>query len=117
MTVIQGTGEPGADDPRILIRAQGSWNNSQPLILVDGVERRMNDIDVNEIESISVLKDASAAIYGARAGNGVILITTKRGNSSQPSVRTTGTIHCNNRLRCLNLFLRPNTPRCSPKES
>lgn len=85
VTVIQGTGEPGADDPRILIRAQGSWNNSQPLILVDGVERRMNDIDVNEIETISVLKDASAtAVFGVKGAEGVILITTKRGVTGKP---------------------------------
>ena len=85
VTVIQGTGEPGADDPRILIRAQGTWNNSNPLILVDGVERRMNDIDMNEIESISVLKDASAtAVFGVKGAEGVILITTKRGKVGKP---------------------------------
>lgn len=85
VTVIQGTGEPGADDPRILIRAQGSWNNSNPLILVDGVERRMNDIDMNEIESVSVLKDASAtAVFGVKGAEGVILITTKRGKVGRP---------------------------------
>lgn len=85
VTVIQGTGEPGADDPRILIRAQGTWNNSNPLILVDGVERRMNDIDMNEIESISVLKDASAtAVFGVKGAEGVILITTKRGQIGKP---------------------------------
>lgn len=85
VTVIQGTGEPGADDPRILIRAQGTWNNSNPLILVDGVERRMNDIDMNEIESISVLKDASAtAVFGVKGAEGVILITTKRGKVGTP---------------------------------
>ncbi len=85
VTVISGSGEPGADDPRILIRAQSSWNTSQPLILVDGVERRMNDIDVNEIESISVLKDASAtAVFGIKGAEGVILITTKRGVSGKP---------------------------------
>jgi TonB-linked SusC/RagA family outer membrane protein len=85
VTVIQGTGEPGADDPRILIRAQGTWNNSNPLILVDGVERRMNDIDMSEIESISVLKDASAtAVFGVKGAEGVILITTKRGKTGKP---------------------------------
>lgn len=85
VTVIQGTGEPGADDPQILIRAQGTWNNSNPLILVDGVERRMNDIDMNEIESISVLKDASAtAVFGVKGAEGVILITTKRGKIGAP---------------------------------
>jgi len=85
VTTIQSTGEPGADDPRILIRAQGTWNNSQPLILVDGVERKMNDIDISEVENISVLKDASAtAVFGVKGSEGVILITTKRGQIGKP---------------------------------
>lgn len=85
VTVIQGTGEPGGDDPRILIRGQGTWNNSSPLILVDGVERRMNDIDMASVESISVLKDASAtAVYGVKGAEGVIMITTKRGKTGKP---------------------------------
>jgi TonB-dependent SusC/RagA subfamily outer membrane receptor len=67
-------------ETEILIRGKGTWNNASPLILVDGVEREMNDIDINEVESISVLKDASAtAVFGVKGGNGVILITTKRG--------------------------------------
>ena len=85
VTTISSTGEPGNDDPRILIRAQGTWNNSQPLILVDGVERKMNDIDISEVESISVLKDASAtAVFGVKGSEGVILITTKRGQIGKP---------------------------------
>lgn len=64
----------------ILIRGKTTWNNSSPLILVDGVERQMNDIDISEVENISVLKDASAtAVFGVKGGNGVILVTTKRG--------------------------------------
>lgn len=71
----QTSGEPGSDGTSINIRGFGS-----PLIIVDGIERNFHDINAEEIESMSVLKDAAAAIYGARAGNGVILITTKRGS-------------------------------------
>lgn len=74
------SGMPGAEDPQIVIRSVSSWNNSSPLILVDGVERPMKDVDISSVESISVLKDASAtAVYGVKGANGVILITTKRG--------------------------------------
>ena len=71
------TGMPGEEDPEIVIRGASSWNNSSPLILVDGIERPMSGIDVNSVESVSVLKDASAtAVYGVKGANGVILITT-----------------------------------------
>ena len=74
------TGMPGAEDPRIVIRGVSSWNSSDPLVLVDGIERPMSAVDISSIESISVLKDASAtAVYGVKGANGVILITTKRG--------------------------------------
>jgi len=87
VTAIQVSGEPGMEDPRILIRAQGSWNNSSPLILVDGVERSMSDINLSEVESVSVLKDASAtAVFGVKGAEGVILITTKRGMVSKPKL-------------------------------
>ena len=79
--VQQTQGAPGADAPQISIRGFGS-----PLVLVDGVRVSFNRMDPNEIESISVLKDAAAAIYGARAGNGVVLITTKRGKTGEPSI-------------------------------
>ncbi len=82
VTVRQGSGQPGADGGAINIRGNGSINlNSQPLIIVDGVEGvSLNDIDPNIIESISILKDAaSTAVYGVRATNGVILVKTKRG--------------------------------------
>ncbi|MEX2371051.1 MAG: TonB-dependent receptor [Bacteroidales bacterium] len=91
VVTIQNTGEPGADDAQIFIRGQTTWNNSQPLILVDGVERAMNNIDPREVESISVLKDASAtAVYGVKGANGVILITTKRGASGKPTLNISG---------------------------
>jgi TonB-linked SusC/RagA family outer membrane protein len=77
---IQQTGEPGADQAEIIVRGLSSWNSSAPLVLVDGVERDFKDLDPNEINSISVLKDASAtAVFGARGANGVIIVTTKRG--------------------------------------
>lgn len=87
VTVIQNSGEPGGDDPKIFIRGMGTWNNAQPLILVDGIERRMNEVDVNEVESVSVLKDASAtAVFGVKGAEGVILITTKRGQLGKPQI-------------------------------
>lgn len=81
LTAIQSSGQPGADNASIKIRGLGSLNSAtSPLVLIDGVEGDMNRIDLNAIESITVLKDAaSASIYGSRASNGVILITTKRG--------------------------------------
>lgn len=78
------TGKPGDEDPRITIRGVTSWNSSDPLILVDGVERPMASVDINSVASISVLKDASAtAVFGVRGANGVILITTKRGEEGK----------------------------------
>lgn len=73
------SGEPGADDATILIRGKGTLGNTSPLIVVDGIaDRSFSRLNSEDVESISVLKDASAAIYGARAANGVILVTTKR---------------------------------------
>jgi len=87
VVTISTTGRPGDEDPRIVIRASGSWNNTDPLVLVDGIERPMNTIDINSVESISVLKDASAtAVFGVRGANGVILITTKRGQEGKASI-------------------------------
>lgn len=82
------SGIPGAEDPQIIIRTQSSWNNSEPLVLVDGIEREMSSVDISSVESISVLKDASAtAVYGVKGANGVILITTKRGKEGKASVQ------------------------------
>ena len=82
---VSTTGMPGEESPEIYIRGQGTWNGGgQPLILVDGIERGMNDININDIEKLSVLKDASAtAVFGVKGANGVILITTKRGQKGK----------------------------------
>ena len=83
----QAIGEPGYDQAQIYIRGFGTWTNRNPLVLVDGIERDMNTINTEEVESISVLKDASAtAVYGVRGANGVILITTKKGNIGKPKI-------------------------------
>ena len=86
VTAIQGNGTPGEDNVRIFIRGRSSWNgNGTPLVLVDGVKRSMTDIDMNDVENISVLKDASAtAVFGVEGANGVIIITTKRGKIGKP---------------------------------
>ena len=90
VSAVQPSGMPGADDPVIRIRGVGSLNSADPLVLVDGVERPFSQLDPNEIESISVLKDASAtAVFGVRGANGVILVTTKRGTVGKASVTAT----------------------------
>lgn len=87
VTVTQNSGKPGSDGGTIRIRGIGTLGDSNPLVLVDGIPANINDIDVNEIENISILKDAaSASIYGSRAANGVILITTKRAKEGEFSV-------------------------------
>ena len=79
VTALSASGKPGGDGASFQIRGKGTLNNSDPYILVDGIETgTIDQIDPNDIESISILKDAaSAAIYGSKAANGVILITTK----------------------------------------
>jgi TonB-linked SusC/RagA family outer membrane protein len=89
---IQQDAEPGSDNANLFVRGLSSWNGSAPLVLVDGVERDFTNIDPNEIESISVLKDASAtAVFGAKGANGVIVVTTKRGLLGKPKMDFTGT--------------------------
>ncbi len=87
VTVTQRSGKPGGDGGTIRIRGNTTIGNNDPLVLIDGVESSINAIDPESIESISVLKDAaSSAIYGNRAANGVILITTKRAESGKAFV-------------------------------
>lgn len=87
VTVTQRSGKPGADGGEIRIRGIGTLGNANPLVLIDGIEGSMNNIDPNVVENISILKDAaSASIYGSRAANGVILVTTKRGNSEKVAI-------------------------------
>jgi len=84
---IQQSGQPGSDGSEIIIRGLSSWNGSQPLVLVDGVERDFSNLDPNEINTVSVLKDASAtAVFGAKGANGVIIVTTKRGILGKPKL-------------------------------
>ena len=87
----QTSGAPGADDASIYIRGRATFaGDAQPLILVDGIERSFSQIAPDDIETISVLKDASAtAVYGVRGANGVMLITTKRGKEQKPIVNLT----------------------------
>lgn len=82
----QSSGQPGSDQASINIRGFG-----QALWIVDGVESDFNNIDPNQIETISILKDGAASIYGARAGNGVILVTTKRGKEGKPNITLNST--------------------------
>jgi len=87
VVTTQSTGMPGEEDPKITIRGGSSWNGSDPLVLVDGIERPMTSVDISSVESISVLKDASAtAVYGVKGANGVILVTTKRGTEGKAKI-------------------------------
>lgn len=89
------SGEPGYDDAGLLIRGSSTIGNSTPLLVVDGVADRagsLGRLDPNDIESITILKDASAAIYGSRAANGVILVTTKRGGTGKVKFQYTGNV-------------------------
>lgn len=87
------TGMPGEESAKITIRGASTWNTNSngqagaPLVLVDGIERDMNSVDISSVQSISVLKDASAtAVYGVKGANGVILITTKRGEEGKAKI-------------------------------
>lgn len=94
VTLTSNGGQPGADSPEIRIRGVGTFGNNEPMLLIDGVEAplsQMAQIAAADIDNVSVLKDAaSAAIYGVRAANGVILVTTKRGVDSKPSINYSG---------------------------
>ena len=89
LSSVQSSGQPGADDAKIYVRGVGSMTEglSTPLMLVDGVERSFYQLDPNEVEDITVLKDASAtAVFGVRGANGVILVTTKRGQAGKAKI-------------------------------
>ncbi|MGM9511966.1 SusC/RagA family TonB-linked outer membrane protein [Larkinella sp. GY13] len=91
LSVNQGNGRPGGDGASLLIRGSGTLNNASPLVIVDGVESNMNNLNPQDIETVSILKDAaSAAIYGSRAANGVILITTKKGKEGTMKINYNG---------------------------
>ena len=87
LTAIATSGEPGSDNATLLIRGASTLGNNSPLIVVDGIPNRdLTRLDPSDIKSITVLKDASAAIYGSRAANGVILVTTKQGTIGKPKI-------------------------------
>ncbi len=91
VSVTSSSNKPGDDNASILIRGQGTLNDSSPLIIIDGVESNINTVSPQDVESMTVLKDAaSASIYGSRAANGVILITTKKGKQGKINVDYTG---------------------------
>ena len=90
LVTMQSSGQPGADESTMYIRGAGTWNDAEPLYVIDGVESNQAQflrLDPSEIESFSILKDAAAtAVYGSKSANGVILVTTKRGQEGRPSV-------------------------------
>lgn len=91
IVIIDRGGAPGNDDPQIYLRGVGTTGNTSPLILVDGIEMSLSQVPSNEIESISLLKDAaSSSIYGSRAAHGVILVTTKRGKTGKAKISYNG---------------------------
>lgn len=98
LTITGTNGAPGLDSGKIKVRGTGTLNSASPYILIDGIESStISSVDPNDIESISVLKDASsAAIYGSKASNGVILITTKRGKTGKPKVSYSGYVSIQN---------------------
>lgn len=91
VSITSNSNVPGNDNASILVRGQGSLNNSAPLIIIDGIESNINTVQPSDVESMTVLKDAaSASIYGSRAANGVILITTKKGKQGKIAIDYTG---------------------------
>jgi TonB-linked SusC/RagA family outer membrane protein len=90
VTVIRGTNRPGYDQMEIQIRGYSSMSGARPLILIDGIAGNLNLLNPNDIENITVLKDAAASIYGARASDGVILVTTKKGKTGKPQLSYSG---------------------------
>ena len=91
MTTIQNTGTPGADGATLLVRGLSTFNDSTPLVIIDGVEGQINYVNPNDVASVTVLKDAAtAAIYGVRGANGVILVTTKSGGEGATKISYDG---------------------------
>lgn len=93
VTIVQNSGQPGNNSEIIRIRGVGTWGDASPLVLVDGIAMDIDEVAPSDVESVSILKDAaSAAIYGSRAANGVILITTKRGKSGRVLLKYNGNL-------------------------
>lgn len=93
LVATQSSGAPGDDDASLLVRGFSTYGNSAPTILVDGVQRSFNQLDPNEIETVTILKDAAAAaVYGVQGANGVILVTTKRGKMAKAQVSLSSSV-------------------------
>lgn len=93
ISAVQNTGKPGADEAALFIRGIATLNDARPLIIVDGVERSFSQIDPEEIDNIAILKDASAtAVYGVQGANGVIIVTTKRGEIGRPKISVSSSV-------------------------
>ncbi len=92
VTILRGSGRPGSDNYSLQIRGISSIGGNKPLILIDGVPGDFNLLNSNDILNISVLKDAAASIYGARAADGVVLVTTKKGKKGKPTISYSGNI-------------------------
>ena len=91
LLVFSKSGGPGENDATLLVRGLSSWNGNAPLVMVDGIERDMNTLSPTDVASISILKDASAtAVYGVKGANGVILITTRKGDIGAPHISYSG---------------------------
>lgn len=104
ISTVQSSGQPGMEDPEIYVRGVGSLNDSSPLILVDGVEMSFTQLDPNEIEKITVLKDASAtAVFGVRGANGVILVTTRRGTEGKMKISFSSSVGLTRPTRMLEM--------------
>ncbi|WP_343556345.1 TonB-dependent receptor [Sphingobacterium sp.] len=107
VNITQSAGKPGGSSS-LSIRANGTWNNTSPLYVIDGVIRdkfAFDGLDPSEVENLSVLKDgASAAIYGSRAANGVILVTTKKGKSGNPTITYTGSVGVSDATKIPKVF-------------
>ncbi len=105
LTTVQTSGQPGADGITLRIRGIESPNGSSPLVLVDGVERDFTQLDPNEIESISVLKDAaSTAVFGIRGANGVMIVTTKKGEEGPARISVTSNFSIQEPTRLPNMI-------------
>lgn len=100
LTTIQNSGNPGADGSALNIRGFGTYQGKDPLVLVDGIENAIDRIDANEVETISILKDAAAtAVFGMKGANGVLLVTTKRGQAGKPVVSLTSQLSIQSPVR------------------
>jgi len=105
LNISQLSGTPGAEDVNILVRGRGTMNDASPLVVIDGVPGALNDVNPNDVESVSILKDAaSSAIYGSRAANGVILVTTKRGTEGRVNVTYNGYVGWQNAAKKIDFI-------------